>query len=250
MKGPKPKIFVGDKILSKTSGFCEVVEYNGIYDIKVKFEDGTIVKTNSACILKGHIKNPNHPRIYGRGFIGEGRYKSGTTGKLTKEYNTWMAMMARCYDIKAQQPSYINCEVNPMWFNFQVFAEWANSQEGFGLKGWCLDKDLLLKGNKEYGPDSCCFIPYSLNNIFRIKRSGKADPSLPKGVLLRNGKFYASSSFDRKSEYLGKYDTKEDAFNAVKLYVELKVKYLADLHKENLSEITYKSLVDFIYEPH
>lgn len=250
MKGPKPKIFVGDKILSKTSGFCEVVEYNGIYDIKVKFTDGTVVQTYSSCILKGHIKNPNHPRIYGRGFIGEGKYKSGAAGNLTKEYNTWMAMMSRCYDLKNQQPSYIGCEVSPLWFNFQVFAEWVNQQEGFGLDGWQLDKDLIAAQNKVYSPETCCFLPQDLNNIFRAKRSGKTDPTLPRGVLCRDGRFVATSSFKGKAKSLGSYDTKEEAFSSVKAYVEDKVRLLADYYKSYLSAAAYSKLNSFVYEPH
>lgn len=250
MKGPKPKIFVGDKILSKTCGFCEVVEYNGIYDIKVKFTDGTVVKTYSSCILKGYIKNPNQPRIYGRGFMGEGKYKSGSAGYLTKEYNTWMAMMARCYDTKNQQTSYIGCEVAPLWFNFQVFAEWANNQEGFGLEGWQLDKDLLTTGSKIYSPETCCFLPQDLNNIFRAKRTGKADTTLPRGVLYREGRYIAASSFKGKAKSLGSYATKEEAFSSVKIYVEDKIRFLAEKYKSRLSRASYNKLLSFVYEPH
>lgn len=250
MKGPKQKIFVGDTAHSNFCGSCEVIVYNGIYDIHVRFPDGTVVKTGAIQIGKGQIKNPNHPRLYGRGYIGEGEYSSGTTGKLTKEYNTWSAMFTRCYGAGSELTTYAACEVVEEWYNFQVFAKWVNQQPGFGLKGWCLDKDLLIKGNKVYSPDTCCFIPQQLNNIFRGKRSGKSDPSLPRGVLQRHARFQATSSFNGKSEPLGTHDTKEAAFDAVKAYVENKVKYLAELHKNILPLKVYEVLLDFVYHPH
>lgn len=250
MKGPKQKIFAGDVFKTNFGGDCTVVEYNGSQNIQVKFEDGTVVKTYSHLLQVGKVRNPNSPRVFGRGFVGIGKYSAGAAGNITKEYNTWSAMLARCYDTKNQPTSYIGCEVAEDWLNFQVFAEWCNNQTGFRLDGWQLDKDLLLEGNKMYGPETCCFLPQQLNNIFRTKRVNKRDRNLPRGVLERDGKFHASSSFDKKAKYLGIHATKESAFDAVRTYVEEKIKFLADLHRENLSSEAYAKLLSFKYKPH
>ena len=29
-----------------------------------------------------------------------------------------------------------------------------------------LDKDILIKGNKEYNPNTCCFVDIRLNSLF------------------------------------------------------------------------------------
>lgn len=249
MKGPKQKMFVGDKFKTNKNGICEIIEYNGIYDILVRFEDGTPVRTHAGLLNSGKVKNPMKPRIFGRGFIGMGKYSSGTTGNITKEYNTWMAMMARCYDTKNQLRSYFGCEVSKEWFNFQNFAEWCNNQSGFGLKDWQLDKDLLTEGNKLYSPQTCCFLPRALNVLFRTKRS-TGNPDMPRGVALRAGRYVATSSVDGNPVSLGSYGDKASAFEAVRLHVNKKIHCLAELHKENLLQGAYDKLKSFDYKPY
>ena len=35
---------------------------------------------------KGNIKCPYEPRVYGKGYLGEGKYKTRENGKLKREY--------------------------------------------------------------------------------------------------------------------------------------------------------------------
>ena len=52
-----------------------------------------------------------------------------------------------------------------------------------------LDKDLLVKDNKVYGPDTCCFLPQAINSIFSSCKK-KINLHLPEGVhLTPNGKY-------------------------------------------------------------
>lgn len=96
--------------------------------------------------------------IFGVGRLGQGKYKSSINGINTKSYNTWIAMLARCYDPKSlkKRPTYAGCTVCEEWLNYQNFAEWyvANYFEGCQL-----DKDKKVKGNKVYSPDTCELIP-------------------------------------------------------------------------------------------
>ncbi|WP_423172691.1 hypothetical protein, partial [Stenotrophomonas sp. CASM112] len=45
----------------------------------------------------------------------------------------------------------------------------GHRQVGFGVKGFELDKDLLIKGNKVYSENTCIFIPAEIN-LLLIKR--------------------------------------------------------------------------------
>ncbi len=249
MKGPKQKIFVGDVFNTNFSGDCVVVEYNGSQDILVKFEDGTTTKTYSHMLQAGKVKNLNSPRVFGKGFIGVGAYSAGKTGNITKEYNTWSAMLARCYDTKNQLQSYVDCKVVDSWLNFQVFAEWCNNQPGFSLPNWQLDKDLLVHNNKIYSPETCTFLPRELNVIFRSKKIS-GNPDLPKGVEFRSGRFVATSSVGGKVVSLGSYGDKFEAFESVRLHVNNKVCSLAEHHKDNLCQKAYIKLISFDYEPY
>ena len=69
-----------------------------------------------------------------------------------------------CYDENElkKEPSYIGCKVCEEWLNFQNFARWIydNKYECDDLE---LDKDLLIKGNKIYSPNTCCLLPHEIN---------------------------------------------------------------------------------------
>ena len=102
-------------------------------------------------------------------------------------YERWRAMLRRCYSslCHKRQPTYIGCSVCPEWRYFSKFRLWMENQKWEGLE---LDKDLLVKGNQVYSPDTCCFIPKGINCIFCSGRKKKNN--LPGGVrLISNGKY-------------------------------------------------------------
>lgn len=104
-------------------------------------------------------------------------------------YDKWYAMLKRCYSPlwHKQFPSYIGCTVCPEWLYFSKFRLWMERQKWEGLE---LDKDILVKGNQVYGPDTCCFIPNSINNLFSHGMKKKNNLHLPVGVVLTaNGKY-------------------------------------------------------------
>ena len=49
------------------------------------------------------------------------------------------------------------------------------------MGGWELDKDILVKGNKIYSPDTCCFVPKEVNTVFTKRQSKRGD--YPIGVI-------------------------------------------------------------------
>lgn len=104
-------------------------------------------------------------------------------------YDKWYTMLKRCYSPlwHKQYPTYIGCSVCPEWHYFSKFRLWMEGQKWEGMD---LDKDLLVRGNQVYGPDTCCFIPNAINNLFSRGMKKKNNLHLPEGVVLTaNGKY-------------------------------------------------------------
>lgn len=97
-------------------------------------------------------------------------------GKVLKERHVWANMHTRCgnhgVDDNPKNKSYAVDEssVCEEWFDYQNFAAWWNTQE-YRQDVWCLDKDILVRGNKLYSPETCCFVPPEVNILFINKQN-------------------------------------------------------------------------------
>lgn len=154
--------YVGMVIETNNSGRCTVIDYHSRDKIIVRFTDGTEVKTTVSQICRKSIKNPNHPFVKGVGYVGVGEYSNKTHPLAHKK---WVGLLERCYCAvyQSKKPTYIGCTVVDEWLCFQNFAKWFESQRCD--KGWHLDKDLLVSGNKVYGPDFCRIVPRDVNML-------------------------------------------------------------------------------------
>ena len=74
---------------------------------------------------KGNIKCPYERRVYGVGYIGEGKYKVKENGKTTKCYETWHSMLRRCYDEKYQEKN-LHIKIAMFKKNFITFKILVN----------------------------------------------------------------------------------------------------------------------------
>ncbi len=242
-------ISVGFKGNSRSSGEFEVIELLQKHNCKVLFkETGTVSVQNKYNTKKGTIRDVYKRTCHGVGYLGDGNYRRSAT----KAGMYWQFMMNRCYDgkYKLDHPTYENCLVCEEWHNFQNFAEWCVAQRGYGYSGFNLDKDLLVKGNKIYSPETCSLIPQEINKAITKQTMFKA--GLPIGVSTREdlgGKFMArlstSSSGVRGEVYLGLFDTPDSAFLAYKKAKEAHVKLLANKFKGMLADNSYEALMNF-----
>lgn len=93
----------------------------------------------------------------------------------TRAFRLWVKMNGRCSDtgyISKDRPSYTLSQNS--FPNFQLFADWCQKQVGYenieaNGKYWSLDKDIIEQGNKDYGPNTCCFIPNEVNQLLTSK---------------------------------------------------------------------------------
>ena len=137
-------------------------------------------------------------------------------GKPMKAYVSWTTMMNRCYAMKYQKlhPTYKGCKVDERWHSFSEFKKWYDQQNP--QKGEELDKDILLYGNKTYGPDTCIFVPMEINRLFNDH--GNQNAPYPPGIRRQyNGKFRVDIKIDGKIYYLGTYKDMETALDVYRL---------------------------------
>jgi hypothetical protein len=147
-------------------------------------------------------------------------------GKIIKEYDLWASMLQRCFDekYKKKHPTYQNVTCSKEWLSMTKFIEDISQMKGFVFYGWELDKDILMKGNKLYSKETCCFVPAEVN-VLLIKRD-KARGEWPIGVCFHkaSGKFMAYIQINGKREHLGLFLTSEEAFQAYKTAKEAQIK--------------------------
>lgn len=177
-----------------------------------------------------------------------GEYPSRVKGRNTREYTLWNGMLQRCYgkDSSRRSSSYKVCEVSESFKNFTFFHQWCQSQEGFDLEGYQLDKDLLVKGNKTYSEDSCLFLPPLLNTLLTKRAACRGN--YPLGVNFKKGKFQARLNRLGKSQYLGVFSTPNEAFQVYKKAKENLIYELALAHEKVISPRALKALLSYKVE--
>lgn len=235
----------------------KIIEYNSSEDIVVEFQDSYRLKVHTQyCNFKiGNVRNPYYPSVYGVGITGK-KYPISIDCELTREYVMWHSMLCRCFDnkFKMAQPAYNNVTCCEEWLNFENFYEWLHSQENFEKwyngKRWALDKDIIVKGNKIYSPETCCLVPQNVNCLLLKREASRGD--LPLGVKRIGNKFQAvcRNPFTNKTERLGRYKTLEEAFFIYKEKREGYIKQVAEIEYNagNITRKCYDALMQYEIE--
>lgn len=225
----------------------KIIRYKDSYDIDVEFEDGHVLKNKTySNFVKGKIKNPYALSVYNIGYLGEGAFSPSIDNKHTNEYRYWKSMIKRCYSEKEQSEhtSYIGCSVCKEWHNFQNFAKWFNENYyTIGDELMCLDKDILIKGNKIYSTETCVFVPQNINKLF-IK-SDKARGKYPIGVSYDKERNKYISQQNNIKIFLGRFDTPKEAFEVYKIEKEKHIKEVADEYKNKIPKKLYDAMYNW-----
>lgn len=186
---------------------------------------------------------------YGVGINDDRKYPA-----VSKQYITWSDMIRRCYSEQdhsnPRYRTYRDCSVIEEWKHCTTFGDWASQQKGFGLAGFCLDKDILWQGNKIYSPETCCFVPREINMCFTFRDSdrgsyplGITSVSLNKhGVVSSYGVCIKRGSLKKVNK---SFKTIEEAVEFYKVEKESYIKHLAEKYKDVLDCRVYESLLGF-----
>ena len=240
------KLITGAIYSTKFNGLLTIIKDNGWDKVSIKFIDTDNFKIVSRSnILNGTLKDYNRPSVFGIGYIGEGVHKTTINRKKNPFYSVWTGLMRRCFDInfKNKRKTYQNCTVDKTWHNFQNFAKWALNQKYEEF--WELDKDILIKGNKHYSPDTCCFVPMKINLMFNGKTLLNDSTEISTGIYKRGSIFYVYCCDGKTQKYLGKADSVQDAKNIYKFGKENIIKLTAEKYKNSIDEKVYKSMIDW-----
>lgn len=243
---------LGLRKLNNQGVMMEIIEYNTANNITVKFVDSGFIKYNTTWryFNKGEVRDVFFPTVYNHGYLGDGCYKTRVNGKPSKCYKTWSDMLKRCYSERLHKKftTYIGCTVIDSWLNFQNFSKWFD-QNYYEVDDEVmeLDKDILVKGNKIYSPDTCVFVPQKINLLF-VNRKNKRG-NLPLGVYRKSNKYVAQCNIgEHKQINLGYFDNYTDAFKAYKTYKESYIKKVANDYKCKIPDRLYLAMINYQIE--
>lgn len=161
-------------------------------------------------------------------------------------YSLWNDVLKRCYSERRHKrmPTYIKCSICDEWKLFSAFNKWFEKNY---VEGWHLDKDILVKGNKEYGPNTCRFVPLEINTFFTKRQNDRGKFMI--GVVREiNNKYVSAISINGIIKHLGCFNSEIDAFIAYKEAKEAQAKVLADKYKHQLDKRVYEALYNYKVE--
>lgn len=245
------KAVIGLQQITSHGSLIEITNYKNNENIEITFLETGYKKTISWRTFQKNknIVSPYCKTVYGVGYLGEGEYPTFINSKKTKCYMTWTDMIRRCYVIEENKHvTYRDCEVCEEWHNYQTFAQWYDENYyEVGNELMMLDKDILVKGNKIYSPETCIYVPSRINNLFTKTNAKRGN--LPIGVGIHQGKYKAHMSklVDGKKQmrYYGNYNTPEEAFECYKQIKEEYIKEVADEYSGQIPDDLYFALYSY-----
>lgn len=195
------------------------------------------------------MRYKNKSLIFGEGF-NSGASTSHVDGTMLKEYQLWYHILERSYCPKyhARKPTYSNCTVSANFKDFAYFKNWCQHQKGFNIKGFSLDKDLLVKGNKVYSEDTCVFLPIEVNNALTKRKSLRGDYVIGVSFCKIKHLFKSRIRKDKVRFELGSFETEYEAFQAYKIAKEKHLEDLATRYKSQIDVKAYNALLNYSVE--
>jgi hypothetical protein len=244
------KYFVGDVFETNGGSSAIIVDIDMAkrQHVKIRWldEQGHEMVVSSTNLAAGKVQNPYERTIYGIGYLGSGFNKTGGR-KVTPEYSTWYSMFNRSYSevYHTKKPTYAGCTVNADWHCFDDFISWSSTAVGWDLEDSQIDKDLLLKGNKEYGPEYCVMLPRKLNMLIVNRVGGRGDYPLGVHFDTDRNKYVGQLKEFNGKKLSKRFETINDAFMFYKVNKERIVKEAAEIYKDQIDPRAYQALLSW-----
>lgn len=232
-------------ILLKYGGYkAEIIKYNDARNISVLIhQTNEIIETSYDKFKRGEIKPKLYRIVQNEGCLGD-EYVV-----CQQAYVRWHSMMDRCYSVKLKNRNctYADCKACDEWKIFKNFKQWYDDNYyEIENERMHLDKDILVKGNKIYSPETCVFVPQKINTLFVKSNSNRGE--YPIGVSKSRNKFEAYITKNNKKINLGHYNTQEEAFSIYKAEKEKYIKEMADKYKEVIPLTLYQAMYNYKVE--
>lgn len=187
--------------------------------------------------------------VFGCGYNTLDEVLTSYGGKHTFEHRTWCNMLKRCYSDKesCKNKTYVDKYVCDEWLDYKNFYHWIISYR-YREDNWQLDKDLLLKGNKVYSPDTCVFLPSRLNAS--LLKCDATRGGLPIGVHFDKARqrYKATCCNEFGKQWQKRFDTVEEAFISYKAEKERVLKALAEEFRSEIDPRAYMALINYKVE--
>ena len=193
------------------------------------------------CICKKCQFEKQKRCIFGKG------YNDLLDASHTQAYKIWKHVLSRCCDLgfKKRCPTYANCTVCDDWLLFSNFKKWFDEHY---VKNWHIDKDVLVKGNRTYSPETCCFVPHEINTLLIKSNFIRGECCIGVKRSTSSNRFEAYIKKHNKNIYLGSFDTEKEAFQAYKTEKEQYIKQVAKLYQKEMSDKIYNALLNYKVE--
>ena len=233
---------IGEIRYNKFGTPMRIVDFTRHDDVTIEFLDlhNMKKKTTYSNFKNGGIKNPYDRTIRGIGYLGEGEYMTNQSLHERRAFGIWCGMIDRVYneEKRSKYETYSDCIICDEWQNYQIFREWYDKEfYQVGTERMHLDKDILVKGNKFYSPDTCLIVPQRINMLF-LQKPNKYN--LPSGISpMANNRYRA----EYNGKKVGNYDTLEEAIQAHDNEKRKAIKKVADEYKQVIPDKVYKALL-------
>ena len=240
------------EVQSRNGSKGKLISYESWDRCKIEVASGYQYYVEYSKFIRGQFKDPFIRTCYGVGYFGDGPFTSNKGTTDSKIHKVWCDIFKRSYSEleQARYPTYKGCEVDERWHCYQDFAKWYVHQRGAFTPKWAIDKDLIHKHNKIYGPDTCFLLPPEINGaLLRQTRVNKKPEDLPIGVSRHSsGIGYTSTKLFKPTNtriFFGRFETKEEAFMAYKECRENHMKGLANKYKGIIDDKAYDLLMNW-----
>lgn len=137
-------------------------------------------------------------------------------------YVTWIHLLERCSDYyQLKRPTYKDVYVCEEFKSLSRFMQWAKDRY---VKGYQLDKDIISRGNKEYSPNTCVFVPPEVNSFLTSRINVRGE--FPIGVTKYRQKYVTQISKGGVKNHIGVYASIYEAHKGWQLE---KIEYAKEL---------------------